>query len=54
MFIDLIDAEKKELIWQGIGSGGLNTSGNVTKKEEKIKEFVDEIMTQYPPVINAQ
>ena len=54
LFIDLIDAEKKELIWQGIGSGGLNTSGNVTKKEEKIKEFVDEIMTQYPPVINAQ
>jgi hypothetical protein len=51
LFIDLIDAEKKELIWQGIGSGGLNTSGNVTKKEEKIKEFVDEIMAQYPPVI---
>ena len=51
LFIDLIDAEKKELAWQGIGSGGLTTSGNVAKKEERIKEFVAEIMSKYPPVI---
>lgn len=49
LFIDLIDANKKELAWQGIGSGALSTSGNVAKKEEKIKEFVAEIMAQYPP-----
>lgn len=49
LFIDLIDANKKELAWQGIGSGGLSTYGNVAKKEEKIKEFVAEIMEQYPP-----
>lgn len=49
LFIDLIDANKKELAWQGIGSGGLITSGNVTKKEERIKEFVAEIMSKYPP-----
>jgi hypothetical protein len=51
LFVDLIDAEKKELAWQGIGSGGLTTSGNVAKKEERIKEFVAEIMSKYPPVI---
>ena len=51
LFIDLIDAEKKELAWQGIGSGGLTTSGNVAKKEQRIKEFVAEIMSKYPPVI---
>ncbi|RXP63287.1 DUF4136 domain-containing protein [Lutibacter sp. HS1-25] len=49
LFVDFIDAAKKELIWQGIGSGGLNTSGNVTKKEERVKEFVNQIMAQYPP-----
>jgi len=49
LFVDLIDAEKKELVWQGIGSGGLTTSGNVVKKEERIKSFVAEIMTKYPP-----
>ncbi|MGV6845171.1 MAG: DUF4136 domain-containing protein [Lutibacter sp.] len=49
LFIDLIDAHKKELAWQGIGSGALVTSGDVHKKEEKIKEFVTEILSQYPP-----
>jgi len=51
LFVDLIDAKKKELAWQGIGSGGLITSGNVAKKEERIKEFVAQIMAQYPPVV---
>ena len=54
LFIDLIDAEKKELIWQGIGSGGLNYSGNVSKKEARIKEFVAEIMALYPPIIATE
>lgn len=49
LFIDLIDAHKKELAWQGIGSGALNISGNVAKKEERIKQFVAEIMAKYPP-----
>ncbi len=49
LFIDLIDAKKKELAWQGIGSGALNTSGNVAKKEERIRNFVAEIMAKYPP-----
>lgn len=51
LFVDLIDTDKKELAWQGIGSGGLSTSGNVEKKEARIKEFVAQIMAQYPPVI---
>jgi hypothetical protein len=51
LFIDLIDAEKKELAWQGIGSGALNTTGDVAKKEERIKEFVAEIMAKYPPTV---
>jgi hypothetical protein len=51
LFVDLIDAKTKELAWQGIGSGALNTSGNVTKKEERIKEFVGEILAKYPPGI---
>lgn len=51
LFIDLIDAEKKELTWQGIGSGALNTTGDVAKKEERIKQFVAEIMAKYPPTI---
>ncbi|MFN8324633.1 DUF4136 domain-containing protein [Flavobacterium sp.] len=45
--IDVIDAKKKELIWQGQGEGVLTK--NVDKKDEKIKEFVSKILEQYPP-----
>lgn len=53
LFIDLIDANKKELAWQGMGTGALNTSKNVAKKEARIKEFVAEIMAEYPPMITV-
>jgi len=49
LFIDLIDANKKELAWQGMGTGALTTSGDIAKKEARIKEFVNEIMAKYPP-----
>lgn len=48
LFIDLLDANKKELVWQGIGTGALSTS-SVERKEARIKEFVAEIMSEYPP-----
>ncbi len=47
LFIDLIDKTKKQLIWQGIGTGYLSTK-NVTKKEARIKVIVGEIMSKYP------
>jgi hypothetical protein len=48
LFVDLIDANKKELVWQGMGSGVLSQR-SIEKKEEKIKEFVSKIMEKYPP-----
>ena len=47
LFIDLIDAKKKELVWQGTGTGYLTR--NVDKKEQRIKEFVNKILEEYPP-----
>lgn len=47
--IDLIDASKKELIWQGEGTGNLTQNGD--KKDENIKGFVTKILEQYPPMI---
>ena len=49
LFIDLIDAHKKELAWQGIGKGILSSSKNIEKKEARINEFVSKIMIAYPP-----
>jgi len=47
LYIDLIDASKKELVWQGIGRGYISQS--MQKKEARIKEFVMKIMEKYPP-----
>jgi hypothetical protein len=48
LFIDFIDKEKKELVWQGIGTGALKIQ-NREKKETRIKEFVKEIISRFPP-----
>ncbi|WP_297695435.1 DUF4136 domain-containing protein [uncultured Eudoraea sp.] len=50
LYIDLINAKKKELIWQGQGTGYLTK--NTERKEERIKEFVNKILAQFPPGLN--
>ncbi|MBD0726114.1 hypothetical protein B6A10_13115 [Flavobacterium sp. L1I52] len=47
LYIDLIDAKKKELIWQGEGIGTLTE--NRKEKEKQINEFVSKILAQFPP-----
>jgi Domain of unknown function (DUF4136) len=47
LFIDLIDAKTKDLVWQGEGNGYLTK--NTEEKDERIKEFVTKILEQYPP-----
>ena len=51
LYIDLIDADKKELVWQGIGRGYLEQR-NMERKEERIREFVMKILERYPPGIS--
>ncbi len=48
LIIDLIDASKKELIWQGEGVGHLTQ--NTDRKDENINGFVTRILSQYPPI----
>ncbi len=47
LYIDLIDAKKKELIWEGQGIGTLTE--NKREKEKQINEFVSKILAQFPP-----
>lgn len=49
LYIDLIDASKKELIWQGMGTSALTQ--NIDKKQEKMNKIVSAIMEKYPPQI---
>lgn len=47
LYIDFIDAERKDLVWQGKGSG--TVTENMDRKEERINKFVREILAIYPP-----
>ncbi|ATA73673.1 MULTISPECIES: DUF4136 domain-containing protein [Capnocytophaga] len=47
LFIEIIDAKKKELIWQGKGLGYIPR--NMNAKEKAITRFVDKILEKYPP-----
>ncbi len=49
LYIDLIDANTNELVWQGIGSARLITGSYVEAREERIREIVREILAEYPP-----
>jgi len=49
LYIDVIDAKRKELVWQGRGVGPLNNTKDIEKKEERIREFVSHILKEYPP-----
>lgn len=48
LYIDFINADKKDLIWQGMGTGYLVTK-NMEKKEARIQEFVSKVLEKYPP-----
>jgi len=47
LYIDFIDAKKKELIWQGIGQAALVQGPEA--KEERINEIVTSVLAKYPP-----
>lgn len=50
LYLDLIDAESKQLVWQGMGTGAL--AKEVNKKQERINEIVNKILEKYPPGVN--
>lgn len=54
LYIDLIDANSKELVWQGRGIGTLSNTSNIEKKEQRIREFVSQILEAYPPEIASK
>lgn len=47
LYIDMIDAAKKEMIWQGVGAGVITQDRE--EKQDRINEFVTKILAQFPP-----
>jgi hypothetical protein len=49
LYIDLIDAKKKELVWQGEGTGTL--SKDMNEKDAIVNDIVTKILAQFPPAL---
>jgi hypothetical protein len=49
VFIDLIDAERNELVWQGRGAGTFQENISPEKREKRINKGVAKIFKKYPP-----
>lgn len=48
LFIDIIERNKNELVWQGIGKGYIYND-KPDNKNEKIKAMVNKILLRFPP-----
>lgn len=49
LFVDMIDASRKQLVWQGRAIGTINPDAAAEKREANIKNAVKQIFTTYPP-----
>ena len=47
LYVNIIDATTKQLVWQGKGRGGINEFMN--NRDERIALFVQEIVENFPP-----
>ena len=46
----MIDAAKKQLVWQGRAVGTLDQDASAETRENNINAAVKQIFTKYPPV----
>jgi hypothetical protein len=49
--IDILDANKKEIAWRGLGTKEVNTSAKPDKRDENIGKAVEKIFKNYPPKV---
>jgi len=49
LILDMVDANKKELIWRGSASGVVNPGDSTEKKTQNVNEAVTKILANFPP-----
>lgn len=50
LIITLVEATKKEMVWQGVGVRTLDTDATSEQREKNINDAVTAILSKYPPV----
>ena len=49
LFVDMVDASKKQLVWQGRAVGTIDENATPEKREKNINYAVKQIFATYPP-----
>jgi hypothetical protein len=49
LYIDILDAKAKNLVWKGQGTGVIERSRSPKEREEMVNEAVGEILAKFPP-----
>jgi|SRR5688572_19664747 len=49
LFVDIVDASNKQLVWQGRGVKTLDADATPAQREKNINYAVKQIFTRYPP-----
>jgi len=47
--VDIIDADKKELVWRSVATGAVRHPDNPQKARENVPKVVAQVMEAYPP-----
>ena len=51
LIIDMADANKKQMVWRGMGVKEVNTNASPEKRDKSINEAVKKIFKNYPPKV---
>ncbi|RPI67455.1 MAG: DUF4136 domain-containing protein [Ignavibacteriae bacterium] len=49
LYIDILDAKEKALVWKGQGTGVIERSRSPKEREEMVNEAIGEILAKFPP-----
>ncbi|MDD7987342.1 DUF4136 domain-containing protein [Lentisphaera marina] len=49
IFIDILSAKTKKLIWRGVGTRRIPSNMDRLRRNEVVKEVVEEVMKNFPP-----
>ena len=47
--LDFVDAQSRELIWRGIAKGEVRNYSSPVKRNERIDEIVQKVLSKFPP-----
>ena len=47
--LDFVDVQSRELIWRGIAQGEVRNYSSPVKRNERIDEIVQNVLSNFPP-----